>query len=357
MKRKYLVIVGTRPNFVKAAPLFSRVKEFTDIKLDLLHTGQHFDENMSKIFFEQMRIPNPDYHFNIDTGSNSTNLGRLISEIKGVLTNNNYQGLVVFGDVNSTVAGAIAASGIGIPLFHIESGLRSHDKRMPEEANRILTDHLSDKLFITEPSAKKNLLAEGVDEGRILLVGNIMIESLEMFKGLFEYSNIKGRLNIKSEYLIATIHRAENTQDKNILKKILTVLSELSSRYEILFPVHPGTKDSISRFNLQYLLHNINIIEPVGYIDFMNLVMNAKGVVTDSGGIQEETTHLGIPCCTLRDNTERPITVSMGTNKLFPIKRAKASDVMEHLESVSEGEKEKIPFWDDRVSKRILNEL
>lgn len=355
--KRFLVIVGARPNFIKAAPLFRRVKEYPDIDLTLLHTGQHFDHNMSRVFFDQMGIPKPDIQLELPEGKFSEKLGKLFSLLKQEVENGEYEGVIVFGDINSTLAGAIAAVTNGKRLIHIESGLRSHDRRMPEELNRVITDHLADLLFVTEASGVENLKAENIAEEKIALVGNIMVESIEIFREVFDTSTVLNDLQLTSkQYLVATIHRIENTSDQSILKKILETLATVGKKYEVVFPLHPSTRNYIHDYGFDKLLDRLTIIEPVGYIDFMKLVMEAKGVVTDSGGIQEETSYLGVPCCTLRDNTERPITLTNGTNKLFPIDTLETASILQHLETVNTTVP-KIQFWDGEVSKRILELL
>lgn len=356
-KKNYLVVVGARPNFIKAAPFFKRVRDYENLSFTLVHTGQHFDENMSKIFFDQMGIPKPDIQLEITGEFHTEKLGKMFTALKKIVEDPKYYGVIVFGDINSTLAGAIAASRVSKKLVHIESGLRSHDRRMPEEINRAITDHLSDLLFVTEQSGYDNLILEGIDKDKIILVGNIMIESIEIFKDTFNSSSILDDLNLKEkEYVVSTIHRAENTDEKVILEKLLSVLDDVSKKYKVILPLHPGTKKMILKYGLESKLENIHVIEPVGYIDFMRLVLGSKGVVTDSGGIQEETSHIGIPCCTLRDNTERPITITHGTNKLFPIDTLVSEEVMEHL-SKNNFIPNSIPLWDNQVSKRILDLL
>lgn len=355
--RVYLIVVGARPNFIKVAPFFKRIKEYPDLRLVLVHTGQHFDENMSKVFFDEMGIPKPDIQLEVKGEFHTEKLGKMFTALKKVTNSERYHGVIVFGDINSTLAGAIAASRARKKLIHVESGLRSHDRRMPEEINRVITDHLSDVLFVTEQSAVDNLILEGIDERKIHLVGNIMIESLELFMDTFNNSTILRDLGLtKKRYVVSTIHRAENTDDVMVLKKILHTLKDISKSYQLVLPLHPGTKKMIYQYNLEEYLDHFLVIEPVGYIEFMKLVLESKGVVTDSGGIQEETTHLGIPCCTLRDNTERPITILEGTNRLFPIETLNAKDVLSHLEKV-DFSNHQIPLWDADVSRRILDLL
>jgi UDP-N-acetylglucosamine 2-epimerase (non-hydrolysing) len=358
MQRSYVVIVGARPNFVKVAPLFKRLSQYPDLSLSLVHTGQHFDNNLSQIFFDQMGIPRPDVHLDIKGEFHTEKIGRMFSALKSVVAQKKYNGVIVFGDINSTLAGAVAAVTTGNRLIHIESGLRSHDRRMPEEINRAITDHLSDMLLVSEPSGVDNLLKEGIEQSKIVYVGNIMIESIEIFRSTFNASTICDDLNLVSgEYIVSTIHRAENTDNPQVLKKIFNLLQEISVTYTVVVPLHPGTRNLLKSYHLEDMLSSLHVIEPLGYIDFMKLVMSSAGVVTDSGGIQEETTYLNIPCCTLRDNTERPVTVTHGTNKLFPIDilETASGDILDHIQSHSVSDV--IPCWDDKVSQRILDLL
>lgn len=356
-KTELAVIVGTRPNFVKAAPFFKEAKKHPEFKLTLIHTGQHYDNNMSKIFFKELGLPNPNVSLDIKGELFTEKIGKMFNALSNFFAKNQFAAVILFGDVNSTLAGAIAASKNNQKIFHIESGLRSHDRRMPEEINRAIVDHLSDLLFTTEKDANANLTKEGISKSKIKFVGNIMIESLEIFKDKIENADILNKLNLKpKDYLIATIHRQENTDDPIILKKILEILSTISSRFKIVFPLHPGTNGKILNFGFESYLKNFQIIEPQGYFEFLKLVKESRGVITDSGGIQEETSHMRVPCCTLRDNTERPITLKLGSNKLFPIETANAKDVILHLEKKT-FKKQKIPLWDSGVTARIFTEL
>jgi UDP-N-acetylglucosamine 2-epimerase (non-hydrolysing) len=302
-----------------------------------------------------MAIPKPDILLSQNSASGCS-LGKLTSSISQVIKDGNYSGVIVFGDVDSTLAGALAARKNGSRLIHIESGLRSFDSRMPEEKNRIVTDHLSDMLLVTEQSGVDNLVNEGIEESKIHLVGNLMIESLEMYSDVFNNSTIINSLGLEGEdYVVCTIHRAENTNNKISLLNIFSKLDELSRKFKIILPIHPGTRKKLELFGMLNYLNNLQVIEPVGYIDFIKLVKEAKGVITDSGGIQEETSHLNVPCCTLRDNTERPVTINMGTNKLFSIQTSTAGDIERHL--MRSFENIKIPLWDDGVSSRIVEVL
>ncbi len=355
-ERYFAVVVGARPNFIKAAPLFLRQKQYPHICLTLIHTGQHYDHNMSRIFFEEMGIPRPDFHLDVADGSPSLRMGQMISALKKVFEQTPYDGVIVFGDIDSTLAAAVAARAAGKKVLHVESGLRSHDRRIPEERNRTLVDHLSNALFTTEPIARENLMKEGIRAGLIYDVGNIMIESLELFNPLIDQSNILEEIGLgKQPHIVATIHRAENTDDRNVLRKILEVLDVLAQSRTVVLPLHPGTRLKIEQYGFMPLLSNIRIVEPLGYFEFLKLVVESAGVVTDSGGIQEETTHLKIACATLRDNTERPITLEKGTNRLFPLATLKADEIIGHIEKTVAPEL--IPLWDSEVSNRIFKVL
>ena len=359
-KKHYAVIIGARPNFVKAAPFFREAKLHPEYVFTLIHTGQHFDDSMSKIFFDEMSIPRPDIQLDIQGEFHTEKIGKMFSALKNVIRGRDFAGVIVFGDINSTLAGAIAAAKANIKLIHIESGLRSHDRRMPEEINRVIVDHLSDLLFITESVAKKNLVQEGIGEDKIKLVGNIMIESLEVYSDLINRSNILSELKLTpKQYTVATIHRAENTDSPEILEKILNIFKEYSNKNVLVFPLHPGTKKKIADYGLESFLNGIKVIEPLGYFEFIKLVSESCGIVTDSGGIQEEASHLGIPCATLRDNTERPITIELGSNKLFPINiihAGYAKEIERHLNR-TDFKNHHIPLWDNRVSQRIFKYL
>jgi UDP-N-acetylglucosamine 2-epimerase (non-hydrolysing) len=356
-KKSYLVILGARPNFVKAAPFFRRARDYPNFKFTLVHTGQHFDDNMSKIFFEQMEIPTPDIQLDIKGEFHTEKIGKMFSALKEVIRENSCNGIIVFGDINSTLAGAVAAVSEGKQIIHIESGLRSHDRRMPEEINRAIVDHLSHHLFITEESGRANLLLEGIPEERLHMVGNIMIESIELFRDHFDKSTIIDELGLATgNYTVATIHRQENTDDPHIFERILDALDFVAQQKKVVIPLHPGTRQKIVNFGYESKLQNIVSIEPLGYIDFMKLVIDSGGVITDSGGIQEETSHLGIPCCTLRDNTERPITLTHGSNKLFATDVIDTGGILKHL-GRSDFKARRIPLWDTEVSKRIFDVL
>lgn len=354
--KQYAVIIGARPNFVKAAPFFKEAKLHPEYSFTLIHTGQHFDDFMSKIFFDEMSIPRPNIQLDIHSGFHTEKIGKMFSALRNIFEERRFDGVIVFGDINSTLAGAIAAAK-KTKLIHIESGLRSHDRRMPEEINRVIVDHLSDLLFTTEPAAHKNLIQEGIAEDKIKYVGNIMIESLEVYHDLIDRSEILSELHLASrQYVVATVHRAENTDNSEILENILKLLAEFAKKNTVLFPLHPGTRKKIVDYGLESLLEGMRVIEPLGYFEFIKLVSESRGIITDSGGIQEETSHLGIPCATLRDNTERPITIELGSNKLFPIDSI-SKNTMKEMEDHfkrTDFNKHHVPLWDDGVSKRIF---
>jgi len=354
-KKKIAVILGARPNFIKAAPFFKEAINHPEFEFVLIHTGQHFDDNMSKIFFDEMGIPKPHIHLDTKGEFHTEKIGKMFNGLKDVFEKEKFDAAIVFGDVNSTLAGGIASAKNNCHLIHIEAGLRSHDRRMPEEINRAVVDHLSELLFTTEPSANNNLIKEGITQDKIRYVGNILTESIEVFKDKINNSNIVESLGLdKKQYVLITVHRQENTDSASNLKEILSMLNEINKKRRVVFPLHPGTRKIISEYNLDHLIKDLIITEPLGYFEFMKLALDSKGVITDSGGIQEETTYLGIPCCTLRDNTERPITLKLGSNKLFPIKLESVSQILEHLNR-DDFKPRNIPLWDDKVSKRIFD--
>lgn len=354
-RKRYAVILGTRPEFIKLSALLRRAPEL-GIDIFVLHTGQHFDDNMSSIFFRELDLSDPDVTLNT-----FTTIGTMIADITLVLERERetLDGVIVLGDTFSTLAGALAAVRTKLPLIHIEAGLRSGDRRMPEEMNRIIVDSLSDLIFATEQSGVDNLVREGIPPERIHFVGNIGIESFELMRSSIESCDTYKRLGLtKNAYWVATVHRQEHTHVPKTLERICTSLSLLSKETPILFPLHPATRAKLTEYELEHVL-TVPTVEPLGYLDFMSLVMNSAGVLTDSGGIQEEAAHLGIPCCTLRDNTERPVTVELGSNKLFSpgnLDEAALVAIKAHL-TRTDFTAGAIPLWDIDVSKRIVEHL
>lgn len=344
-------IVGARPNFIKLAPIAREFKK-KKISFQIINTGQHRDYLVSKIFFDQFGI-SKFYNLNINSKSSNELISKTIIKLEKVFTKIKPPLVVVFGDVNSTLAASIAAKNVNIKLAHIESGLRSFDKKMPEEINRILTDHLSDFKFYTESSAKINLKKENIFNN-CFFVGNIMIDNLIYFKpkALKKKTYLKYNLK-KKNYIYVSLHRPENVDNKEKLGKILYNIDKLSKNFKVIFPVHHRTKRSINIFKLNRLMKNIINIEPQSYLDNLNLIINSKGVLTDSGGIQEETAFLNIPCAVLRKNTERPVTLKRSNAQL-----TNASQVENSLKKlILKKSKLKIKYWDGKTSKRIADHL
>lgn len=344
-------IVGARPNFIKLAPLAREFKK-KKVPFQIINTGQHRDYLVSKIFFDQFGIKQ---FFNLNIKSKSSNelISKTIIKLEKIFTKIKPPLLVVFGDVNSTLAASIAAKNMNIKLAHIESGLRSFDKKMPEEINRILTDHLSDIKFYTENSAKVNLKKENILENSYF-VGNVMIDNLVYFKpkALKKKTYLKYNLE-KKKYIYVSLHRPENVDNREKLNKILINIDKLSKSYKVIFPIHHRTKKSIGKFKLKKLIKNIIDINPQSYLDNLNLIINAKGVVTDSGGIQEETAFLNIPCAVLRKNTERPVTLKRINAQL--INENNINNSLKKL--ITRKSNLKIKYWDGKTSKRIINYL
>jgi len=353
---KIISVVGTRPNFVKIASLVKEFSKHPDITNILVHTGQHYDEKMSDSFFRELEIPEPDINLGIGSGSHAEQTGRIMIEFEKVLLNEKPDLVLVVGDVNSTLACALTSVKLGIKVAHIEAGLRSFDREMPEEINRILTDQVSDYLFTTEKDAEKNLLNEGIAKSKIFFVGNLMIDTLLIHKE--RASNLKKPDS--NDYAILTLHRPSNVDDKETLSNILEIIREIQSQIKIIWPMHPRTRNNLERFNLKEKLKemkNVSISDPLTYLEFMNAVMNSKFVLTDSGGIQEETTVLNIPCITLRDNTERPVTIEQGTNYLAGSNK---NSILEIIQKVLNGKAKQyrgIESWDGKAAGRIVSAI
>ena len=351
---KIISVVGTRPNIVKIASLVKEFSKHPDITNILVHTGQHYDEKMSDSFFRELEIPEPDINLGIGSGSHAEQTGRIMIEFEKVLLNEKPDLVLVVGDVNSTLACALTSVKLGIKVAHIEAGLRSFDREMPEEINRILTDQISDCLFTTEKDAEKNLLNEGIAKSKIFFVGNLMIDTLLIHKE--RASNLKKPDS--NDYAILTLHRPSNVDDKETLSNILEIIREIQSQIKIIWPMHPRTRNNLEGFNLKEKLKemkNVSISDPLTYLEFMNAVMNSKFVLTDSGGIQEETTVLNIPCITLRDNTERPVTIEQGTNYLAGSNK---NSILEIIQKVLNGKAKQyrgIEFWDGKAAERIVS--
>jgi UDP-N-acetylglucosamine 2-epimerase (non-hydrolysing) len=317
---KIHLIAAARPNFMKIAPLYHELAKRQGMDPVIVHTGQHYDLNMSDVFFRDFNLPDPHIHLGVGSGSHAEQTGKVMMAYEKVLIKDEPGLVVVVGDVNSTVAATLAAVKLGIKTAHLEAGLRSFDRTMPEEINRIVTDSIADYLWTPSRDGNENLIKEGVSQDRIFFVGNIMIDSLEMLRpkieGLDKFKEFG--FDTKS-YGVVTLHRPSNVDNPPVLEKLCRVLSEISASLPLIFPVHPRTRASLETAGLMAMLEKaggMTLTEPLGYADFMNLVMSSRVLITDSGGIQEETTYLGIPCLTLRENTERPVTITQGTNRL-----------------------------------------
>lgn len=358
---KVHLVVGARPNFMKIAPLYKELSLYQEkFEPILIHTGQHYDERMSKLFFEDLRMPKPDVYLAVGSGNHGLQTARVIERYEDyVLTGCKPELVVVAGDVNSTFACAYVAKKHHINVAHLEAGLRSYDNDMPEEINRILTDRISDLLLTPSLDGNENLYKEGIDPQRVKFVGNIMIDSIIEHKKHAESSKIHHVLGLeeKQPYILVTLHRPSNVDNLEGLTTILTAFRDLSSKIKIIFPMHPRTKSNIARLQLDYLVNcnsNLIITDPIGYLDFMKLQMNASLILTDSGGIQEESTYFDIPCLTLRENTERPITITEGTNKLVKLD---TQCIVSEAESVLNGNRKlgSIPkFWDGKTAGRVV---
>jgi UDP-N-acetylglucosamine 2-epimerase (non-hydrolysing) len=355
MTYKVTAVVGARPNYMKVAPIWRELEKNDRVVRSLVHTGQHYDRNMSKVFFDDLRLPKPDVYLGVGSGPHGEQTAKVMFELERVFSSGAPDLLIVVGDVNSTMAGALVAVKMGIRVAHVESGLRSFDRTMPEEINRMVTDIIADLLFTTEPSAEKNLLREGVDGSKIHFVGNVMIDSLHFYRPMAERSTILDDLSLApGRYGLVTLHRPSNVDDPEGLRGILGVFDELGKDCPLVFPAHPRTRKIMNNNKLQVSSERLKILDPIGYLDFIKLMMHARLVLTDSGGIQEETTVLGIPCLTIRENTERPITVDIGTNRLVGVSPER---ILEEAREVLGGRTRpgRIPeLWDGKASERII---
>ncbi|HEX7120633.1 MAG TPA: UDP-N-acetylglucosamine 2-epimerase (non-hydrolyzing), partial [Longimicrobiales bacterium] len=317
-----LVVAGARPNFMKVAPILRALRERGHQGV-LVHTGQHYDARMSDAFFRDLELPEPDHHLGVGSGSHAVQTARVMEAFEPVLLETRPDWVVVVGDVNSTLACALVASKLreatGCRIAHVEAGLRSRDWRMPEEVNRVLTDRLSDLLLTPSRDAHPNLLAEGIDEARIAFVGNVMIDTLFHQLPKARVLDVPCRLGLeRGRYAVATLHRPSNVDDPHALRAVLEALARVAEEMPVVLPLHPRTRKNAAAFGLEKELARMNVLEPVGYREMVSLVDGAAVVLTDSGGLQEETTALGVPCVTLREQTERPITIAEGTNRLAP---------------------------------------
>jgi UDP-N-acetylglucosamine 2-epimerase (non-hydrolysing) len=360
---KVINVVGARPNFMKVAPIVAAMKKRpTDFLPLVLHTGQHYDASMSDAFFTDLDLPQPDVYLGVGSGSHAVQTAAIMERFEPVVLKEQPDWVLVVGDVNSTIACALVCVKLGVKVAHVEAGLRSRDRTMPEEINRLLTDQIADLLFTPSTDADQNLLAEGIPPERISFVGNIMIDSLLRNLRRAGESNIKSEMGLTDrQYAVLTLHRPSNVDNRETFVRILSALEAIASQLPIIFPVHPRTRKTITQFGLDERIvcaTKLRLIEPLGYLDFLSLYSTARLVLTDSGGIQEETTALGIPCLTLRENTERPITVEMGTNIVVGTDTQKiVSEAASILNRAGAKEIRQPPLWDGHTADRILNVL
>lgn len=355
---KIISVVGARPNFMKVAPLHRAFTQSGKIDSFICHTGQHYDAQMSTIFFEQLELPKPHEYLGVQGGSHAQQTAAVMTRFEEVLEREKPEVVLVVGDVNSTLACSITAKKLHIPVVHVEAGLRSGDMRMPEEVNRIVTDSISDHLFVTEQSGLDHLHKAGVPKERVHFTGNVMIDSLVYYQKKAEKESILEELKLKTgQYILSTLHRPSNVDTRESLGNLMDIIKGLTSQKPVVLPLHPRTAHNLRKFDLYNDFVNIPrliITEPQGYLPFLKLIKHAAALVTDSGGIQEETTFLGIPCITLRENTERPITITMGTNQMAVIAR---EPVLQAL-AQSQSKKGHIPpLWDGNAAQRICEKL
>ena len=356
---KIICVCGARPNFMKIAPIMRAFKSNGNFETLLIHTGQHYGENMSKLYFDELNIPKPDINLEIGSGSHAVQTAEIMKRFEPVVLDFKPDYVLVVGDVNSTIACGLVAVKLGVKLIHVEAGLRSFDREMPEEINRVLTDSISDLLFVTEQSGVDNLINEGVSQDRIHFVGNVMIDTLLANREKAAQSDVLSRFDLApSKYAVITLHRPSNVDDMEKFEQIIAAFEKIEKDIKLVFPIHPRTRNNISKNGLDKrvkAMKNLMLIEPVGYLDFLCLMSNAQLMMTDSGGIQEETTILGVPCMTLRENTERPVTITEGTNRLVHIT---TDDILKHYDEIKNNCQKtndvKIPnLWDGNAAERI----
>jgi UDP-N-acetylglucosamine 2-epimerase (non-hydrolysing) len=347
-----LHVVGARPNLMKVAPVLGALKHHSRIKQTLIHTGQHYDTNMSDVFFQQLEIPAPDANLGVGSGSHARQTAEIMTRFEPIVLERKPDVVLVYGDVNSTVAAALVCAKLRIQVGHVEAGLRSGDRTMPEEINRLVTDQLADLLFTPSADGDENLAREGIPSHKIHRVGNVMIDSLVRLLPAAMEKNLNG---LPDHYVLVTLHRPANVDDDRTLKGILECLLEMNSQVKVVFPVHPRTRQRIADFGFD--AGQLDLREPLPYIEFLALQRRATAVVTDSGGIQEETTYLKVPCLTLRNNTERPITVTMGTNVLVGQNAAALRTELAKILAGKQKPSSVPPLWDGRAGQRIAEIL
>jgi UDP-N-acetylglucosamine 2-epimerase (non-hydrolysing) len=361
---KIINVASARPNFMKVAPLLRECKNHLQIDAKLLHTGQHYDYEMSRIFFDELNIPEPDFHLEVGSGTHARQTAKVMIEFEKVLEQEQPDWVIVVGDVNPTMACTIVANKMGIKVAHVEAGLRSYDRQMPEEINRVLTDSIADLLLTPSIDGNMNLIKEGIAEEKICFVGNIMIDTLYNMLKRSDESTILSDLGIhEKSYGLVTLHRPSNVDQEETFSDFVGIMQKVGKKIPLVWPVHPRSKRRAKEFNLWERLNTVkslHLLEPVGYLDNVCLMNNARLVLTDSGGIQEETTALGIPCLTARENTERPITITEGTNTLVGTDKDKIlKHIKKHIQNgaISGRGLAKPIYWDGKTSKRIVEAL
>jgi len=354
-------VVGARPNLMKIAPLMEAYAAAPEIEPLLVHTGQHYDATMSDLFFRQLGIPEPDLNLGVGSASHAVQTAEIMRAFEPVLQDRRPDAVLVVGDVNSTIACGLVAVKLGVRLVHVEAGLRSFDREMPEEINRVLTDAISDLLFCTEQSGVDNLRREGIAETRIHLVGNVMIDTLLRHRERAEQSRVLETLGlVAGGYAVLTLHRPSNVDDPAVLAKLLDALEVIAVDQPLIFPVHPRTRQKLEQFGLAARVaaqRELRLVDPIGYLDFLKLMAHARVVLTDSGGIQEETTILGVPCLTLRENTERPITVELGNNQLVGHQPERILTAYRAVTASRGAQNRTPPLWDGGAAARIVRVL
>ncbi len=358
-KMQIHLIAAARPNFMKIAPLYHALKTQDWANPVIVHTGQHYDLNMSDVFFQDLGLPDPDIHLGVGSGSHAQQSGQVMIAYEKVLIEKRPDLVIVVGDVNSTMAATIAASKLGIKVAHLEAGLRSFDRTMPEEINRLVTDALADLLWTPSPDGDEHLLKEGVAREKICRVGNIMIDSLEMLRDKIERESVCKELGLeKGNFVLVTLHRPSNVDKPDTLKILCQLMAHISQKLALVFPIHPRTRKNLENFGLMPILTEspgVRLLEPQSYVRFMSMVFDCRFVITDSGGIQEETSYLGIPCLTLRPNTERPITITQGTNRLCKLEELET--MAEKILSANTVQKNRIDLWDGQTANRIVHSI
>jgi len=353
-KKTILHVVGARPNYMKIAPLMDALKDHPRIRQVLVNTGQHYDEAMAKGFIRELSLPMPDRDLEVGSASHAVQTGTVMIRFEQACLEEKPDLVVVVGDVNSTMAATLVATKLHVPVAHVEAGLRSFDRQMPEEINRIVTDRLADLLLTPSPDGDENLRKEGVRPDQIHLVGNIMIDTLFRHLPLATLDRVADRVKVTAgEYAVLTLHRPSNVDVLETFRSILSAIATIAAELPVVFPVHPRTQARIKEFGLSDYLTNVQVTGPLGYIDFLSLTSHAKVVLTDSGGLQEESTALGIPCLTMRENTERPVTVTDGTNRVVG---TETIDILAGYRAAMNGDvpKRRPDLWDGRTAQRIV---